>query len=131
MAVTTQVVARLPEQYDALTLYFADVVLSERLACETIFERLNDPTTKFFLQFLDFVLLMFNILKKQMQSESPQIHVMYKSVTCTLKSLLECYLCDEYLQKTPLSGIPPCDSHNFRSFTYSYVLWGQGRDGTL
>ena len=92
------VVARLLEQYDALKLYSTDAVFSERIiACENILERLNDPTTKLSLQHLDFVLPMFNILNKQMQSESTPIHVMYKSVSRTLKSILECYLCDGYL----------------------------------
>lgn len=59
------VVARLLEQYEALKLYFTDAVLSERIiACETILQRLKDPTTKLYLQFLDFILPMFNTINK-------------------------------------------------------------------
>ena len=41
------VVSRLLEQYDALTLYFTEAVLSDRLlACEHILQKLHNPFTK-------------------------------------------------------------------------------------
>lgn len=65
------VVLRLLEQYDALKLYFTDAVLHDRLlAAETILQKLNDPLSKLFLQFLKFILPIFNHLNKELQSTS-------------------------------------------------------------
>lgn len=116
------VVSRLLEQYDALKLYFVDAVLSEKLlACEDILKKLNDPTTKLYLYFLDFVLPIFNSLNKQMQSESTQIHVLHKSVSSCLRTILDCYMQDGYLNKTPLTQIAPCDPHHFKPLSSMYL----------
>lgn len=115
------VVSRLLEQYDALKLYFTDAVLSERLlACENILQRLNDPTTKLYLQFLDFVLPVFNSLNKQMQSETSQIPVLHKSVSSCFRTIVDCYMRDDYLKKTPLSNIAPCDPRQFKPLPSVY-----------
>ena len=87
------VVSRLLEQYEALKLYFTGAVLSERLmACENNLHMLNDPVTKLYLQFLEFVLPIFNSLNKLMQSESTQIHLLHKSVCRSFRAILDCYL---------------------------------------
>lgn len=115
------VVSRLLEQYGALTLYFRDAVTSEKLlSCDQILATLDDQTTKPFLHFLDFILPVFNILNQQMQSETSQIHTLYKSVTRSYRTILDCYLRDEYLQKTPLEHISPQDPHNFRDIDSMY-----------
>lgn len=115
------VVSRLLEQYDALKLYFTDAVLSERLlSCENILQRLTDPTTKLYLLFLDFVLPIFNSLNKQMQSEATQIHLLHKSVSSCLRTILECYMRDDHLNKTPLADIAPCDPHHFKPLSSVY-----------
>lgn len=116
------VVSRLLEQYNALRLYFTDAVVSERLlACENILQKLNDPTTKLYLQFLEYVLPIFNMLNKQMQSESPQIHILRKSVIRSYTTILECYLQDDYVQNTPVETINPRDPHNFKELDFMYL----------
>ena len=68
-------------------------VINERLlACENILQKLNNPFTKLYLQFLDFVLPIFNSLNLQIQSESPQVHTQYKTVSQAFRTLLECYV---------------------------------------
>lgn len=63
------VVSRLLEQWDALKLYFTEAVFNDRLiASDTILQRLNNPFTKMYLEFLDFALPIFNTLNLQMQS---------------------------------------------------------------
>lgn len=75
-------ISRILEQYGALQLYFTDAVSqNDLLAAENILTKLRDPTTKLFLQFLDFILPFFTNLNKEMQSESPKIHLIYKNVT--------------------------------------------------
>lgn len=116
------VVSRLLEQWDALKLYFAGAVLNDRLiASNTILQRLNNPFTKMYLEFLDFVLPIFNTLNLQMQSQSPQIHKLHKSVLQAFRSLLECYLKDDYLIKTPLSSIEFKDPSNFKDLSSIYL----------
>lgn len=116
------VVARLLEQHEALKLYFTGAVLDDRLlASENILQRLNNPFTKLYLQFLDFVLPIFNSLNLQMQSESPQVHTLHKSVLQSFKTLLECYLKDEYLQKTPISKVEYKDPRNFKKLSCMYL----------
>ncbi|XP_029348396.1 uncharacterized protein LOC107885896, partial [Acyrthosiphon pisum] len=51
------VVSRIVEQWDALKLYFNDQWLSEKLlSSKTIYDQLNDPFTKAFYLFLEWVL---------------------------------------------------------------------------
>lgn len=115
------VVSRLLEQYGVLTLYFRDAVTCEKfLSCDQILATLNDPTTKLYLQFLDFILPVFNVLSQQMQSEISQIHTLYKSVTRSYSTVLECYLKDEYLQKTPLEHINPQNPNHFKKINTIY-----------
>ncbi|ENN70857.1 hypothetical protein YQE_12435, partial [Dendroctonus ponderosae] len=65
-------VARILEQYNDLKSFFVDAVdRNDILAAENVLSRLNDSTTKFFLQFLDYILTFFNNLNREMQSESP------------------------------------------------------------
>lgn len=108
------VVSRILEQYGALKLYFIDAVSQgDVLAAEQILNRLRDPTTKLFLQFLDFALPFFNILNKDMQAESPRIHVLYKNVSNVVRSIFDCFLKRNYLTSVPLENIDYKDPRNF------------------
>lgn len=76
------VVCRILEQYRALQLFFTDSVANnDILAADNILKKLNDPTTKLFLQFLEFALPFFNNVNKEMQSESPKLYTLYKTIT--------------------------------------------------
>jgi hypothetical protein len=69
------VVKQLLEQYEALKLYFIDAVTNDQLdSSSNILEKLTDLSYKAFLQFLEFILPVFNNLNRQMQSEKVQIH---------------------------------------------------------
>ncbi len=39
-----------------------------------------------------------------MQSENTQVHVLYDSVSCALKTLLDCYVREQALQYTTETG---------------------------
>lgn len=115
------VVARLLEQYEALKLYFTGAVLDDQLlACENILQKLNDPATRLYLQFLDFILPLFNNLNLKMQSESPQIHIMYHEVSTTLRTILDCYIKDEHLSKTALMNVQYKNPSNFKPLEEVY-----------
>ncbi len=116
------VVARLLEQNEALKLYFTNAVLGDRLiASETILNRLRNPMTKLYLLFLEYVLPFFNKLNKQMQAESTQVHVLYSSVSSTLKTILGCYMEPGYLNKTQLTEIKYRDPGKFLPLDKVYL----------
>lgn len=100
------VVCRILEQYGALQLYFTDAVSrNDVLAVDNILSKMNDPTTKLFLQFLEFILPFFNNLNKEMQSESVKIHVLYKNISNILKTIFDCFIKRNYLINTPLESV--------------------------
>lgn len=116
------VVSRLLEQWDALNLYFTGAVLNDRIiASDTILQRLNNPFIKMYLEFLDFALPIFNTLNLQMQSQSPQIHRLHRSVSQSFRSLLDCYLKNDYLRKIPLSSVEYKDPRNFKDLSLIYL----------
>lgn len=100
------VVTRILEQYNALKLYFTDAVSQKDvLSTENILIKLNDPVTRLFLQFLDFALPIFNNLNRDMQAESPKLHIIYKNVCNSLKLFFDCYLKRTYIITTPIENI--------------------------
>lgn len=108
------VVSRLLEQYDALQLYFTSAALSDRiLAAESILDKLKDPANKLYLQFLEFILPLFNDLNKKMQSQGPQIHTMYESVSTVCKTIMDCYIRGDYMRRTAIENVQYRNPSNF------------------
>lgn len=60
---------------------------------------LNDPTSKLYLQFLEYVLPTFNDLNLEFQSENPQIYNLYSKIIAAYKMLLSYYIKPDYLKK--------------------------------
>ena len=114
------VVSRLLEQYEALKLYFIDALTADKLIA-TILQRLSNPFTRLYYLFLDFVLPIFNNVNKLMQSECTQVHVLYDSVSCALLTVLNCYMRESYLSKTPLKQIQYRDPSNFKPLEEMYL----------
>lgn len=108
-------VSRILEQYPALKLYFIDAVASQKelLIATNILNKLNDPVSLLFLQFLDFVLPIFNQLNKEMQAEGARIHILYSHVCASLKTLLDCFLKRSYLNATNIEDVNFKNPHNF------------------
>lgn len=92
------VVERFIEQLAALTLYFKNAVLGDRLlAANSILEKCLAPSTILYLQFLKFALPYFYDLNKEMQSESSKLFVLYEKVFTTYKTIL-CFIKPECLE---------------------------------
>ncbi|XP_061724987.1 uncharacterized protein LOC133530945 [Cydia pomonella] len=123
-------VSRVLEQYQALKLFFIDASLNDEvLAATNILQKINDPVTLLFLQFLDFVLPIFNKLNKEMQSEHAKIHVLYDQVCTCLKTLFECFLKRDYVKNTVLEKIEYKNPHMFLNLDDMY--FGANAMGTL
>ncbi|CAN7975462.1 unnamed protein product, partial [Ixodes persulcatus] len=116
------VVKRLLEQMTARILFFKKAATEDRLlAAETILEKLKDPSTRLYLEFLEYVLPLFTNLNKEMQSEDTRIHLLHGKVSGTLKSILEFYIKPEYLKAKPLPDVRFKDPSNFLALDEMYL----------
>ncbi|XP_071056480.1 uncharacterized protein [Onthophagus taurus] len=116
------VVRRILEQFGALQLFFTDAVSKkDLLAAENILHKLNDPTTKLFLQFLDFVVPFFNSLNREMQAERPKLHLLYRNICNILKAIFDCFIKREYLLSTSLENVEYNNPRNYMPLEDIYV----------
>lgn len=96
------VVNRIIEQWDALRLFFNDKWLSEKLASTRIIcEQLNDPFTKAFYLFMEWVLPKFTLLNKYFQSEKVILDKLHERIMAAYKDLLLCFMQSSYIMHTP------------------------------
>ncbi|CAI6343595.1 unnamed protein product [Macrosiphum euphorbiae] len=99
------VVERLLEQWDALQLFFSEKWLSEKLlSAESIFNQLNDPFTKGFFYFLEWILPKFTMLNQYFQTDQIVLNTLHEKMEISYKDLLMVYMKRDYVLKTPLSG---------------------------
>ncbi|XP_015176551.1 PREDICTED: uncharacterized protein LOC107066440, partial [Polistes dominula] len=134
----TAVITRLLEQWDALTLYFNNIVYDiERKISnsrktktssalnfeieEFILQNLNNPITKLYYHFLEWILLKFSTLNKLFQSEKPLITVVHKKMSSTYTELLKNFMVPDYVNKTPLSLINPADESKYINILNVYT----------
>ncbi|KAK3892039.1 hypothetical protein Pcinc_004008 [Petrolisthes cinctipes] len=82
-------------------------------AAQSILQKLNDPISKLYLEFLDHVLPFFNDLNKEMQAEDPKIYTLSSRVAAVLATILESYLKPNYLKSTALTKVKIRDPANF------------------
>ncbi|KAL3179057.1 hypothetical protein MRX96_038303 [Rhipicephalus microplus] len=106
----------------ALISFFKKAVTEDRvLAAEAILEKLSNPSTKLYLEFLEYMLPFFTNLNKEMQSEETRIHLLHEKVSGTLKCILECYIKRDYLEATPLSNVQYKDPAKFLPLEEIYL----------
>lgn len=115
------VVKRLCSQYNALTLYFTEQALQkENLHAISIYNCLGHPETRLYLEFLSYALSFFTRLNIIMQSEKPQIQVLYREVSTTVKCILECFIRQDVLDKTNLADTDFKNPRNFVNLNNMY-----------
>jgi len=107
-------VKRILEQYKALKLYFESGHLIDNKA-GNIHSVLSNLFTKLYLNFLDFASPILTNVNLTFQSESPQIHLIYSKVATAYKTILDCYINNEYLNSTQLSQVQYRNPNNFLS----------------
>ncbi|KAL5237061.1 hypothetical protein ACI65C_004471 [Semiaphis heraclei] len=88
-------VKRILEQYKALKLYFEGEHLIDNKD-GNIHSFLSNPFTELYLNFLDFALHILTKTNLAFQSESPQMHLIYSKVATADKTILDCYINNEY-----------------------------------
>lgn len=93
-----------------VTLYFSSREFEERLvSVQHIADRLKDPAVLCYFTFLNYMLPKFNKLNLLFQRNTPTIHLLHESITDLYRSLLTPFCRPEYLHRTPLEMIDPCD----------------------
>lgn len=116
------VVARILEQWDALTLFFTDMWLSERLvAAEQILHCLRDPFVKLCYLFLQWVLPKFTYLNAYFQSSKVVVTELQDKMCELYRDILLCFLDRQYVMKTDLSKIDPCDKEKHLANSMMYL----------
>lgn len=114
------VIRRLISQYNALTLYFTEEAYEGVLQADIILEKLKKPETKLYLEFLAYILPLFNQPNLLMQSEKPQLHKIYEEVACVLKTLMDCFIKKYILENTMVYDIDPKNPRNCLSIDDIY-----------
>lgn len=98
------------------------MVTDKLKSTENIFLRLNDTTIKIYLEFLDYILPYFNDLNREMQSETSKIHLLYRTISDTTKTLLDTFLKPDYLSRiATLDKIQYKCPHNYKSLENIYL----------
>lgn len=118
----SSVVQRIVEQWDALKLYFTDKWLSEKLiSAENIYLQLNDPFTKAYFYFLEWVLPKFTSLNQFFQTENVVLTTLNEKMELVFKEILLCYMKRDYIMKTDLRKINPSDENQFLKASIVYL----------
>lgn len=103
------VVQRILDRYDALRIYFGfitNIGQVEKSKVLSIYEALNNPSTKLYLTFLSYSLNLVNQMNKLFQSETPEIQILHSSITRLFRTILDNYFKGEYMRElTDLSDI--------------------------
>lgn len=108
-----QVINRILEQWEALKVFFVDMVAEEKsAAADRIFQNLHDPQIKLFFLFLDWILPKFNILNSFFQSEKCVIASAHDKISSMYKEILSSFLSNSYIMKHELNEIDPYSSPN-------------------
>jgi hypothetical protein len=91
------VVLRLIEQYKSLKLFFTRLALEDcNDRAKSILLILTAPLTLLYLEFLEYILLVFDQLNREMQSESPKLYILYDHFYVLYRQILSSHIKPEY-----------------------------------
>lgn len=112
---------RVLEQYEPLKLYFGIESFDGVSGADEIQISLNNPVTKLYLEFLQFVLPIFSNMNTEFQSEAPKIHLLYSKMSFSFKLLLSFYLKSDYLKITDLKNLQFKNPDNYVQLDKLYL----------
>jgi len=79
-----------------------------------------NPVNKLYLEFLEYILPIFNDLNLEFQSEAPKIYLLYDNIENAYRTLLSCYMNPEYLKTTDVTKIQYRNPTNYMSLEKLY-----------
>jgi len=113
---------RIIEQWEALRLFFTDRWLLERLqATEQIFQELNNPVTKLYFFFLEWILPKFIDFNRFFQTNAAVVIELHDKIVNLYQEILLCYMNRNYIMKTALADINPCKEEEFIPYSQMYL----------
>lgn len=99
-------IVRILKHYPALKMYFrVEAMQNQSDKAKKISQTIENPVTKLYLMFLDFILPFFNNINKEMQSESIKIHVIYNRIITFFSTVLEFFIKPVVFQNTDVLSI--------------------------
>ena len=114
------VVQRILEQWNALTLFFDRRWLEDN-ECSEIHMQLNDPITKSYFFFLNWMLPKFTETNTLFQSETPMITKLNTKMNDLFHELLSTYMTTAHIANTELEKIDPTDENNLKRMTSTWA----------
>ncbi|XP_071567430.1 protein FAM200A-like [Temnothorax nylanderi] len=116
------VIERIIEQWEALRLFFIDRWFIERLrAAEQISNELNNPGSKLYFFFLEWILPKFTDFNRFFQTDSVVITELHDKIVNMYQEILLCYMKRDYVMKTSLADINPCKEDEFIPISQIYL----------
>lgn len=111
-----EVVKRILEQWNALTLYFTSATLEDGMVmASVVLQELQNPVTKMYFAFLAFILPAVNKLNLDFQATALRIHRLCTSLSNSLKGILANYMKPEKLKNRDLTQINVNDPSSYLS----------------
>lgn len=116
------VVQRILEQWGVLHLYFKENWLAKKfIVAEDIFKQLNNPFTKMYFYFLEWVSPKFSALNQYFKSEHVVLNNLSEKMELVYKELLLCYMKRDYVYQTPLATLNSADESKFINPSQVYL----------
>lgn len=116
------VIDRIISQWNALRLFFDAKWIEERLeSAERIHILLNDPATKTFYIFLQWVLPKVTKMNEYFQSEKSVATFVHDRMVNSYKELLTSFMRRDYICKTPVNDINPKDESKWLLMNQLYL----------
>ena len=92
--------SRFIEQYDTLLKCFEVESKEKNVDAKRILDRLRLRWTIIYLHFLNFVLPIVYKRNEEFQTEKPKIHLLHKEMETLFKTIVSCYLNEDYVDRT-------------------------------
>lgn len=94
----SKAVDRVLEQFNALHLFFdKEAKQKDATAAQRIHHCINNRWTKLYLQFLNYILPLVCKRNEEFQAERPKIHLLHKKMASLFRSIVSCYLKEDYV----------------------------------
>lgn len=90
-------ITRILEQYDALFEFFRNEKTANE-AAKVLFEKMSNPYTIMYLEFLEYVLPFVNKVNVEFQSEKPKIFTLYRKMESMYLTIVEWFIKDECMK---------------------------------
>ena len=105
-----EVIARVLEQWNALTLFFQSQSSTDKVdGAAHIYNTMMTPGTRHMLLFLNYVLAKVDAMNVEFQSEQFRLSKVFTTISCEYRSILGMFIKDDVIGLVKLSDIDPAN----------------------